>query len=331
MSAIVIEGLTKTFGGHRTPLRRSAQVRALHDLSIEIDDGEIFGFLGPNGAGKSTTIRLLLGYLHPTSGRATVLGKDISTDTIDIRRRTGYLPGGIAFYDSMTGIDQLRYLASLYGLAAPLRDELIERMEFTGRDLERQIREYSRGMRQKIGIIQAFQHDPELVILDEPTEGLDPLMQRSFYEILADRQKAGRTIFFSSHILSEVERVCDRVAIVRKGELVALNDVAALLQRRQRRVEMRLDGPAPDLDGVSGISDVHHQDDVLTCQLEGDPAAFLAALAGFRVRDLLIEPARLEEAFMEYYADDLDGADDAEGADPADPAEAQSGTAAPLS
>ena len=204
----------------------------------------------------------------------------------------------------MSGIEQLRYLASVYGLEAPLRDELIERMELSQRDLKRQIRDYSRGMRQKIGIIQAFQHDPELAILDEPSEGLDPLMQRSFYEILADRQNAGRTIFFSSHILSEVERVCDRVAIVRKGELVALNDIAALLERRRRRVEMRVEGAVPQLDGVAGISDVHLYEGVLTCQLEGDPAAFIAALAGFEIADLLIEPARLEEAFMEFYADD---------------------------
>jgi ABC-2 type transport system ATP-binding protein len=300
MEAVVTQALTKTYGGHGM-FRRSGEVRALHELSISVREGEIFGFLGPNGAGKSTTIRLLLGFLHPTSGGATVLGRDIATDGLEIRRRTGYLPGGIAFYDTMTGAEQLRYLASLYGQAAPLRDELIERMELSQRDLRRQIRDYSRGMRQKIGIIQAFQHDPELAILDEPTEGLDPLMQRSFYEIVDDRQKAGRTIFMSSHILSEVERVCDRVAIVRKGELVALNDIAALLERRRRRVEMRLDGPPPDLEGVAGVSDVRLHEGVLTCQLEGDPADFLAALAGTAVRDLLIEPARLEEAFMELY------------------------------
>ena len=176
----------------------------------------------PTASGKSTTIRLLLGYLHPSAGRASVLGRDVATHSEDIRRHTGYLPGGIAFYDSMTGEEQLRYLSALDDRPAPLRAELVERMELSARDLRRQIRDYSRGMRQKVGIIQAFQHDPELAILDEPTEGLDPLMQRSFYEILEDRRRAGRTIFFSSHILSEVERVCDRVAIVRQGELVAL-------------------------------------------------------------------------------------------------------------
>jgi ABC-2 type transport system ATP-binding protein len=311
MPAIVTETLSKTYEGHGTPLHRSEGVRALSDLSIEVHEGEIFGFLGPNGAGKSTAIRLLLGYLHPTSGRAQVLGRSITTDSEEIRRRTGYLPGGIALYDGMTGAEQLRYLAALDGQPSPLRDALIDRMELSQRELKRQIRDYSRGMRQKIGIIQAFQNDPELAILDEPTEGLDPLMQRSFYEILEERQKAGRTVFFSSHILSEVERVCDRVAIVRKGELVALTDIAELLRRRRRSVEMRFEGPAPALSEVPGVSDVHVHEGVLTCQLEGDPGQFLAAVSGVQIRDLLIEPARLEEAFMEYYAAEDDSDEEA--------------------
>jgi ABC-2 type transport system ATP-binding protein len=311
MPAIVTRALTKVYGGHGLPLRRGAEVHALADLSIEVPAAEIFGFLGPNGAGKSTAIRLLLGFLHPTSGGAEVLGHDIATDSEEIRRRTGYLPGGIALYDGMTGAEQLRYLAALSGRPAPLRAELVDRMELSQRDLRRQIRDYSRGMRQKIGIIQAFQNDPELAILDEPTEGLDPLMQRSFYEILEDRRRAGRTIFFSSHILSEVERVCDRVAIVRKGELVALTDVADLLSRRRRRVELRFSGQPPALAGVPGLSDVHVHEDVLTCQLEGDPGPLLAAIRGTTVADLLIEPARLEEAFMEYYAADVDEPDEA--------------------
>lgn len=304
MAAILTQSLSKSYAGHGSPLHHGGEVRALNDLSIEVHEAEIFGFLGPNGAGKSTAIRLLLGYLHATSGRAQVLGHDVATESEAIRRRTGYLPGGIAFYDSMTGVEQLSYLASLDGQPAPLRDELIERMELSQRDLRRQIRDYSRGMRQKIGIIQAFQKDPELAILDEPTEGLDPLMQRSFYEILEDRQRAGRTVFFSSHILSEVERICDRVAIVRTGELVALTDIAELLSRRRRRVEVRFEDRQPVLDRVPGISEVRVHEGVLTCQLEGDPGPLLTALQGVSIIDLLIEPARLEEAFMEYYASD---------------------------
>ncbi|HEX5825924.1 MAG TPA: ABC transporter ATP-binding protein, partial [Candidatus Limnocylindrales bacterium] len=207
MAAIDAEGLTKHYatggrgGGHA--------IRALEDLTLEVREGEIFGFLGPNGAGKSTFIRLLLGFLHATSGRARVLGLDIARDSVEIRRRVGYLPGGIALYDGLTGERHLDYLAELSGRPSVLRASLCDRLELTERTLRRPIRDYSRGMRQKIGIVQALQHDPELAILDEPSEGLDPLMQRAFYDILDERKAAGRTIFFSSHVLSEVERVCD--------------------------------------------------------------------------------------------------------------------------
>lgn len=300
MAVIETAGLTKHYGGGRR-LRPQDRVRALSDLSIEVREGEIFGFLGPNGAGKTTMIRLLLGFLHPTSGDARVLGHHIRRDSLAIRRDTGYLPGGIALYDTLTGEQVLDYLARLYGRPVPLRADLAERLEMPVATLRRQVRDYSRGMRQKIGIIQALQHDPTLAILDEPTEGLDPLMQRVFYDILEERRRAGRTIFFSSHVLSEVERVCSRVAIIREGVLVALEDVAALLARRRRYVEIRLDGAAPALAGVAGVSAVAERDGLLTCQLEGDIKPFLAAIAGAPIRDLTIEPARLEDAFLEYY------------------------------
>lgn len=311
--AIVTQGLTKTYGLQRmpvpAPIARMRAVRApvlaLRDLTVSVKEGEVFGFLGPNGAGKSTMIRILLGFLHATSGTATVLGRDVLRDSVEIRRHVGYLPGGISLYDSMSGEALLDYLANLYGQPTPLRTQLVERLEFSAEDLRRPIRDYSRGMRQKIGIIQAFQHDPQLAVLDEPTEGLDPLMQRAFYDVLLERRAAGRTIFFSSHILSEVERVCDRVAIIRKGQLVALANVETLLARRKRHVEIRLEGEPPKLEGVAGVSDVRVRDDSLvTCQLEGDVGPFLAALEGTRIHDLLIEPARLEEAFLEYYAQD---------------------------
>lgn len=281
----------------------SSPVRALVDLSVEVREGEIFGFLGPNGAGKSTTIRLLLGFLHPSAGRASVLGHDISTDGLAIRGRVGYLPGGIALYDTMSGESLLDYLADLYGRGAPRRAALLERLELSRATLRRPVRDYSRGMRQKMGIIQALQHDPELAILDEPTEGLDPLMQRAFYEVLDELRREGRSIFFSSHVLSEVERVCDRVAIIRAGHLVALSDVDTLLARRRRHVEMRVEGDPPPLQGVAGVSDVRARDGLVTCQLEGEVGPFLAAISGARVLDLLIEPARLEEAFLEFYED----------------------------
>jgi ABC-2 type transport system ATP-binding protein len=308
---IQTDGLTKHYGtGRFPPWRPREQVRALSDLSISVEDGEIFGFLGPNGAGKTTTIRLLLGLLHPTAGSARVLDHDIAAESLAIRRVTGYLPGGIALYDTLTGEQVLDYLARLYGRGTPLRPELVERLEMSRRTLRRPVRDYSRGMRQKIGIIQALQHDPELAILDEPTEGLDPLMQRAFYDLLEERRGTGHTIFFSSHVLSEVERVCDRVAIIRGGELVALSNVAELLARRQRQVEMRVEGEPPSLEDVAGVSSVHWRDGRLTCQLEGDVGPFLAAIGSARVVDLTIEPARLEEAFLEFYAEQEEVADE---------------------
>ncbi len=318
MAVIEAEGLTKRYGAGRFPLRRGREtVRALHELTVSVEEGEIFGFLGPNGAGKTTTIRLLLGLIHPTSGGARVLGHDIVGGSIAIRAATGYLPGGIALYDTMTGEQMLDYLGSLYGRPTPLRGELTDRLEMSQRTLKRQVRDYSRGMRQKVGIIQALQHDPELAILDEPTEGLDPLMQRAFYDMLDERRKAGRTVFFSSHVLSEVERLCDRVAIIRAGEMVALSNVPDLLAHRQRHVEMRLAGEPPALDGVGGVSNVVVRAGHLSCELEGDVGPFLGAIHGAAITDLTIEPARLEEAFLEYYADE-DAAEVAAAAQPAE-------------
>ncbi|HET7029270.1 MAG TPA: ABC transporter ATP-binding protein [Candidatus Limnocylindrales bacterium] len=321
MDAVSTTALTKRYPHHELPPERLARrlrgeprndVLALEDLSIAVREGEIFGFLGPNGAGKSTTIRLLLGFLHPSSGGGQVMGLDIVRDSVAIRARVGYLPGGIALYDTLSGERLLDYLGELTGRPSVRRAELLDRLELSTRTLQRPVRDYSRGMRQKIGIIQALQHDPELAILDEPTEGLDPLMQRAFYAILDDLKAAGRTIFFSSHVLSEVERVCDRVAIVRRGRLVALQDVASLLEHRKRNVELRAaPGEAIHLDGVAGVSGVKQAaDGRITCQLEGDVGPFLAAIAGHRISDLTIEPAHLEEAFLELYQD----------AEPGDPA-----------
>jgi ABC-2 type transport system ATP-binding protein len=298
-------GLTKRFGGPRRLERSTASIEALVDLDLDIRPGEIFGFLGPNGAGKTTMIRLLLGYLHASRGSATVFGLDCARDSVAIRGRVGYLPGGIALYDTMTGQELLDYLCRLYRRPPVHRGMLAERLEMPAATLRRQVRDYSRGMRQKLGVIQALQHDPELAILDEPTEGLDPLMQRAFYDLLDGLKAAGRTIFFSSHVLSEVERVCDRVAIVRQGRLVGLQDVASLLASRKRHVEMRLTGPPPRLDGVAGVSGIHVGDGFLSCQLEGDPKPFLAAISGVAMSDLTIEPAHLEEAFLEFYAEDV--------------------------
>ncbi len=307
VDVIETHGLTKQYGARRASTAVVAGPwpgAALAELDIVVREGEIFGFLGPNGAGKSTTIRLLLGFLHPTAGQASVLGRDIERDSVEIRRRVGYLPGGIAFWDNLTGERLLYELAALSGRPPVRRAALLDHLELDGDTLRRPVRTYSRGMRQKLGIIQALQHDPDLAILDEPSEGLDPLMQRAFYEILDELRGAGRTIFFSSHILSEVERVCDRVAIVRHGRLVALEDIHSLLARRKRNVEMRVEGEPPILEGVPGISDVRRAaDGRLSCRLEGDVSPFLEAIAGSHVVDLTIEPASLEEVFLEFYED----------------------------
>ena len=295
-SAAVIHttGLTKHYG----------KVQALVDLTLDVRPGEIFGFLGPNGSGKSTMIRTLLGFLHPTSGSASVLGLDIVDDSVEIRRRTGYLPGGIALYDSLSGAAALDYLNDLQGTPAVRREELCERLQMPPSVLRRKVRDYSRGMRQKIGVIQALQHDPELAILDEPTEGLDPLMQQAFYSLMDDLRDQGRTTFLSSHVLPEVERICDRVAIIRSGHLMALQNVDDLLARRKRKVSLRWRGVAPELSSVPGLADVETDGDRMTATLLGDVSGFVRAIASPSLVDLTIEPARLEEAFLEYYAGD---------------------------
>ena len=291
-SVISTRALTKHYGS----------VRALTDLTLDVAEGEIFGFLGPNGAGKSTMIRTLLGFLHATRGRATVLGMDVARDSVEIRRLTGYLPGGIALYDSLTGEQVLDYLVEMQGREPHRRAELCDRLDLPASVLKRKVRDYSRGMRQKIGVVQALQHDPELAILDEPTEGLDPLMQHAFYRILDDLRREGRTVFFSSHVLSEVERLCDRVAIIRAGQLMAVHDVSELLARRRRRVTIRWRGAAPDPASLPGLEDAQLDGSRIIGMLAGEVAGFVRSIASPNLEDLTIEPASLEEAFLEYYA-----------------------------
>jgi ABC-2 type transport system ATP-binding protein len=293
-AVIATQALTKHYG----------KVQALVDLTLDVRAGEIFGFLGPNGSGKSTMIRTLLGFLHPTGGSATVLGLDVTTDSVAIRKRTGYLPGGIVFYDSLSGAAALDYLNDLQGSPPVRREELCEKLQMPPSVMRRKVRDYSRGMRQKLGVIQALQHDPELAILDEPTEGLDPLMQQAFYGLMDELRAQGRTIFFSSHVLSEVERICDRVAIIRAGHLMALQHVDELLARRKRKVQLRWRGSAPDLAMLPGLADVVVKGDRMTATLLGEVAPFVRAIASPSLEDLTIEPARLEEAFLEYYAGD---------------------------
>ncbi len=247
-AAVVTERLTKSYGRRRS--------RGVVDLDLEVRTGEVFGFLGPNGAGKTTTIRVLLDLIRPTAGRALVLGRDSRRETLAIQARSGYLPGELSLYPNLTGRETLRYLASLRGgvdwdyVAA-----LTERLDC---DLERKVADLSTGNRRKIGLIQAFMHRPELLILDEPTSGLDPLVQHEFYHLLDEVRDAGQTVFLSSHVLPEVQRVCDRVAFVREGRLVAVEDVAELMGRAVREIEVVFAEPvAPSaFENVPGVTRV---------------------------------------------------------------------------
>ena len=300
--AISTAALTKHYGGGGLG-RRGAVIPALNDVTLDVRAGEVFGFLGPNGAGKSTFIRLLLGFLHPTSGTARVLGRDIVTDSVAIRARTGYLPGGIAFHDGLTGERHPRRPRRSRRPALRPARALCDRLELDARTLRRPIRDYSRGMRQKLGIVQALQHDPELAILDEPSEGLDPLMQRAFYGILEDVRAGG------------TDRACSRRTCCPRSSASATGSpscarAAWSRTRTSRRsspgasavVEVQFAGDPPDLSTVRGITAIVVDGTRLTCDLEGDPKPLLAAIATRAVTDLLIEPARLEDAFLELYA-----------------------------
>src|SRR5690349_19438072 len=242
-AAIRLDRLSKRYG----------RVAALNDVSLEVAPGEILGFLGLNGAGKTTTIRILLDLLRPTSGSASILGHDCQSDGIRARVNIGYLPGEMGIYSDLTGREVLGLLARLNEQLPDenRRRELQERLEFPDSDLRRRLREYSTGMKRKLGIIQAFQSDPLLLILDEPTEGLDPLMQESFYQLLVDVKSRGRTVFMSSHVLSEVERVCDRIALVRKGELVLLSGMEELRKLAARPVRVLFSDDVPAAAGLS--------------------------------------------------------------------------------
>jgi ABC-2 type transport system ATP-binding protein len=300
-NAIETRGLTKHYG-------KGGTIKALTSLDLTIARGELFGFLGPNGAGKSTAIRTLLGFLHPTSGSASVLGLDVVKDSVAIRQRIGYLPSGFAVYDYMSGKEYLDHMRDLTGRPSLLRHRIMDALELSDAVLKRPVRDYSRGMRQKIGVVQAMETDPELLILDEPSEGLDPLMQRSLQELLLERVAVGRTVFFSSHLISEVERICNRVAIVRGGKLVALETVATLVRFQRRHVSALVTRKPLRMAGISGVTDLKIVAEGrafrVTCDAEAVAVPkLIARLQSAGIRDLLVEAASLEEAFMSYYGD----------------------------
>jgi ABC-2 type transport system ATP-binding protein len=291
--AIETHGLSKTYG---------SGVRALADLDLSVGRGEVFGYLGPNGAGKSTTIRLLVDLIRPSAGRATILGLDTREASVEARRQVGYVPGDLRLSDRLTGQEQLDSLARLRGGAdARLRAELVERF---GCVLDRPIRELSRGNRQKLGVLQAFMHRPQVLILDEPTGGLDPLNQEEFRRLARETAADGRTVFISSHSLDEVQHIADRVGIIRAGRLIDLDSVDSLRERSLRRVTIRFAEPVDPgaFAAVEGVRIQSAEDGFL--RLTAPETAFdgiVKAAARHRVLDLVSEPADLEEIFLELY------------------------------
>ena len=273
----------------------------IEDVDLEVKRGEVFGYLGPNGAGKTTTIRTLLDFIRPTRGSATVFGLDIRQSSVDIHRRVGYLNGELALYNNMTGEDLLKYLGNLRGgLDWKYVQELAARFQC---DLPRRIQGLSMGNKQKLGLLQAFMHKPELLILDEPTNGLDPLMQHEFYDLLTETKKEGRTIFLSSHILPEVEKVCDRVGIIRQGKLVTVETIEALKSHSVRQLEIHFARAIPieKFNNVPGIRDILVQDKLLTCNVVGSLDALVKAAAQFEVINIISHEPSLEDIFMTYY------------------------------
>jgi ABC-2 type transport system ATP-binding protein len=290
-AVIATSGLTKDYGSGR----------GLFGLDLEVSRGEVFGFLGPNGAGKSTTMRLLLDLIKPTSGSARVLGLDTVTDSLEIRRRIGFLPGDLAMYPKLTGRAMLDYLGALRGgVDARTRDSFVERF---GADIDRPIRQLSTGNRQKLGLVQAFMHEPELLILDEPIAGLDPLVQQSFHALLGEVSAQGRTVFLSSHTLSEVERVTQRLAILREGRLVVVDSLENLHQVAVQRLEIEFAEPIDpgEFRVLHGVTEVRADGPTLTVGFEGSADAVVKAAAAHEVLAVRPREEDLEDIFLRYY------------------------------
>jgi len=289
MSIIEVNHLTKFYG----------KSRGIVDVSFKEEEGEIFGFIGPNGAGKSTTIRLLLSLIHPTSGSATIFGKDCIQYGPELRQHIGYLPSEVFYYDRMKVIDLLKYSASFYpGDNTQRMHELAEVMEL---ETNRRIEDLSYGNRKKVGIVQGLLHRPKLLFLDEPTAGLDPLMQRKTFQLIREENQRGVTVFFSSHILGEVQRMCNRVAIIREGRIVEIADIRTLQQNNYKKVRVdaaHLDAAYFDMPGVTNLE---QQDSSVRFFYKGDINAVMAKIGQIAVSDVTIEEPTLEEIFMHYY------------------------------
>jgi ABC-2 type transport system ATP-binding protein len=300
MSSAVVSvlGLTKSFGA----------ARGVRDVSFEIARGEVFGFLGPNGAGKSTTIRLLLDLYRPTSGRITVFGLDPRRDAAAVHRRVGYLPGELALYPRLTGREHLDRFARARGLTElAYRDELVERF---GAELDRPVRALSKGNRQKLGLVLAFMHRPDLLILDEPTSGLDPLLQDEFQTLIRETVVDGRSVFLSSHELDEVQRLVDRLSIIKDGSLVVTDTVDGLRRAAPRTIEFRFpsDVPPTSFAGLDGVHVAHAADGRISLSVVGAIAPVLRAAADLNPLEVTARPADLDELFLAYYRTGTPGA-----------------------
>ena len=287
--AFQTEGLTKRYGN----------VDVLHNLKLEVPVGEVLGYLGPNGAGKTTTIRLLLGLIRPTSGSSKIFGLDSQRQAVEAHRRLAYVPGEANLWPSLTGAETLHLLGRVQGqIDEAYRDKLIERFDL---DPTKKVRAYSKGNRQKLILIAGLMARPDLLLLDEPTSGLDPLMEQAFRQSVIEAKERGQTVFLSSHILSEVEALCDRVGILRNGVLVDIGTLAEMRHLSSLNVEATFDATPPDLSGVPGVSSVQVDGRVVHCQVQGTVEPLLKVLASSGVRELLSREPSLEELFLAHY------------------------------
>ncbi|MEQ8201424.1 MAG: ABC transporter ATP-binding protein [Syntrophomonadaceae bacterium] len=290
MNVIEIDRLTKYYG----------KARGIIDVSFNVEEGEIFGFIGPNGAGKSTTIRILLALIYPTGGNARIFGRDCIQDGADIRKDIGYLPSEVFYYENMKVIDLLKYSASFYaGTDLHRMHELAEIMDL---ELHRRIDDLSYGNKKKVGIVQGLLHNPRLIILDEPTGGLDPLMQHKFFQLIQEENRKGVTVLFSSHILSEVQKICTRVGIIKDGRMVRVEAIDTLEHDNYKKFKVDLDEPVPDhYFDLPGISDLKISEQTVSFIFKGDINHIIARLYPCQVANLLVEEPSLEEIFLHYY------------------------------
>ncbi len=272
----------------------------MDDLSLKVVSGEILGFLGPNGAGKSTTIRILLDLIRPSSGSAAILGHDCQRDGVRARESCGYLPGDLRLYDTWKGEEVTRFVADLRRVRVAKAEiaDLADRLDL---DLERTVGDYSKGNRQKLGLVLALAHRPQVIILDEPTSGLDPMRQRTVWELLRERADEGAAVLLSSHVMSEVETVCDRVAVLRHGQLLRAGPVGELLAAAPARLDISFDGSVPDLASIHGVSMLRSNHRAVSLAFQGDPNDLIRKLAGSRISEIAVRPPRLDDVVLQLY------------------------------